>query len=240
MGARAGPGVGQLPDRGPTPTGIADGCFEWRGRSYRLDPNFPGSPHCCTAWGWLAAWQVQAPPGPSGPAEVGALTLEHHADGGWPFDFSARQIFQLARPAALRSVVTNIGAEPAPVGPAGTGTLSGRQARSRLHGSAAGAGRSDTSKLPVQPCAARCRRRRRAPGLRPLPRAGSVRTDPRRKRHVDAACSSRAARDLYATGRRPFLPSSRWSHVRNAINQPAPSALGFGDASSPARATRPG
>lgn len=206
---------------------IADGRFDWRGRSHRLDPNFPGSPHTLHGVGWLAAWQVQAPPGPSGPAEV-ALTLDHHADGGWPFDFSARQIFQLG-PTSLRCelAVTNTGAEPAPVG-LGWHPFFPRRARSRLHVECSGRWELDASKLPTQ--------------LVPQPGVdadvahlaydhcfegwvGPARI--RDERFTLTLRSSLGRLVIYTPQDAGHFAVEPVSHVRNAINQPAPSALGL-------------
>ena len=128
---------------------IAQGRFNWQGRPYQLALELrrqPASP------GWrrhLSRWEFEPPSGPSGPAEV-ALTLEHRADDGWPFDFQARQLFQLG-PTSLRAElsVTNTSAQAAPVG-LGWRRYFPRRARSRLHVECSGRWELDPFKLPTQ------------------------------------------------------------------------------------------
>lgn len=128
---------------------IAHGRFDWQGQSFRLALNFDGSPHPLHGTGWLSRWQVQPAQGPAGPSEV-ALTLEHRADAGWPFDFGARQLFQLS-PTTLRCELelANRGAQAMPAG-LGWHPWFPCRTRSRLHAECTGRWELDALKLPTQ------------------------------------------------------------------------------------------
>ena len=206
---------------------IAQGRFSWQGRPYQLALNFDDSPHPLHGVGWQSCWQVEAPQGPSGPAEV-ALTLAHHADDGWPFDFHARQIFQLG-PSSLRCelTITNTDQRAAPVG-LGWHPYFPRRARSRLHAECSGRWELDALKLPTQ--------------LVPQPGvdadvahlaydhcfegwSGPARI--RDERFMLTLRSSLARLVIYTPPDADFFAVEPVSHVTNAINQPAPSALGL-------------
>lgn len=69
---------------------IRAGRFVFDGRDVQLRRNFGDRPHSIHGHGWQAPWTV---------ADAGASTaiLEYrHAAGPWPFDYSARQTFELA------------------------------------------------------------------------------------------------------------------------------------------------
>lgn len=206
---------------------IAQGRFDWHGRHYELAPNFDDSPHPLHGTGWQSRWQVQAPQGPAGPAEV-ALTLEHRADEGWPFDFSARQLFQLS-PTTLRCEleVTNLSPRAAPMG-LGWHPWFPRRTRSRLHVECTGRWEIDALKLPTQ--------------LVPQPGvdadvahlaydhdfegwSGPARI--RDERFALTLRSSLARLVICTPADAARFAVEPVSHVRNAINQPAPSALGL-------------
>lgn len=206
---------------------IDHGRFSWQGRPWQLAPNFERSPHPLHGVGHQRAWQVEASSAPSGPAEV-ALTLEHRADDSWPFDFSARQLFQLG-PTSLRVElsVTNSSAQAAPVG-LGWHPYFPKRSRSRLHVECGGRWELDAMKLPTQ--------------LVPQP---GVDADvahlaydhvfdgwsgPARIRDELFALTLRSSLTrlvIYTPQDADYFCVEPVSHVTNAINQPAPSALGL-------------
>lgn len=206
---------------------IAQGRFAWQGRPYQLALNFDDSPHPLHGVGWLSRWDVEARQGPSGPAEV-ALTLVHRADDGWPFDFTARQLFQLG-PTSLRCElsVTNTDPRAAPVG-LGWHPYFPRRTRSRLHVECSGRWELDALKLPTQ--------------LVPQPGvdadvahlaydhcfegwSGPARI--RDERFMLTLRSSLGRLVIYTPADADYFAVEPVSHVTNAINQPAPSALGL-------------
>jgi aldose 1-epimerase len=206
---------------------IAQGRFNWQGRPHQLALNFDDSPHPLHGVGWRSCWQVDAPHGPSGPAEV-ALTLDHRADDGWPFDFSARQLFQLG-PTSLRCemAITNTGRDPAPAG-LGWHPFFPRRERSRLHVECSGRWELDALKLPTQL----------------VPQAGvdadvahldydhcfegwSGPARIRDERFTLTLRSSLGRLVIYTPQNAAYFAVEPVSHVTNAINQPAPSALGL-------------
>lgn len=206
---------------------IAQGRFAWQGRPYQLALNFDDSPHPLHGVGWLSRWKVEARQGPSGPAEV-ALTLVHRADDGWPFDFTARQLFQLG-PTSLRCElsVTNTDHRAAPVG-LGWHPYFPRRTRSRLHVECSGRWELDALKLPTQ--------------LVPQPGvdadvahlaydhcfegwSGPARI--RDERFTLTLRSSLGRLVIYTPADADYFAVEPVSHVTNAINQPAPSALGL-------------
>jgi aldose 1-epimerase len=206
---------------------IAHGRFNWQGHPFQLALNFDTSPHPLHGIGWLSRWEVEPPSGPSGPAEV-ALTLDHHADERWPFDFSARQLFQLS-PTSLRAElsVTNTAAQAVPVG-LGWHPYFPRRARSRLHVECSGRWELDALKLPTQ--------------LVPQPGVDADLahlaydhcfegwSGPARIRDERFALTLRSSLDrlvIYTPQGEDFFSVEPVSHVTNAINQPAPSALGL-------------
>lgn len=206
---------------------IDHGRFTWQGRAYQLAPNFEGSPHTLHGVGHLSAWQVEASQGPSAPAEV-ALTLDHRADDGWPFDFQARQLFQLG-PTSLHAElsVTNTCAHAAPFG-LGWHPYFPKRARSRLHVECSGRWELDAQKLPTQ--------------LVPQPGvdADIAHLDydhgfegwsgPARIRDELFALTLRSSLSrlvIYTPQDKDYFCVEPVSHVTNAINQPAPSALGL-------------
>ncbi|HRP29448.1 MAG TPA: aldose 1-epimerase [Burkholderiaceae bacterium] len=206
---------------------IDQGRFDWHGRSYRLAPNLEAGPHPLHGVGHLGAWRVEPSIGPSGPGEV-ALVLEHRGDDSWPFDFEARQLFQLG-PTSLRTElsVTNRSAQAAPFG-LGWHPYFPKRARSRLHVECSGRWEIDASKLPTQ--------------LVPQPGVdadiahldydhgfegwiGAARI--RDERFALTLRSSLTRLVLYTPQAKDYFCVEPVSHVANAINQPAPSALGL-------------
>lgn len=206
---------------------IAQGRFAWQGRPYQLAMNFEGSPHPLHGVGYLSPWSVEAPAGPSGPAEV-ALALVHRADDGWPFDFEARQLFQLS-PTSLRCElsITNTASHSAPVG-LGWHPYFPKRARSRLHVECSGRWELDALKLPTQ--------------LVPQPGVDADLSHleydhcfegwsgPARIRDERFALTLRSSLSrlvIYTPPGEDYFAVEPVSHVTNAINQPAPSALGL-------------
>ncbi len=206
---------------------IAQGRFDWQGQPYQLAPNFEGSPHPLHGVGYLSRWEVEPPSGPSGPAEV-TLTLNHRADEGWPFDFTARQLFQLS-PTSLRAElsITNTASHAAPVG-LGWHPYFPKRARSRLHVECSGRWELDALKLPTQ--------------LVPQPGidADLAHLDydhcfegwsgPARIRDELFALTLRSSLSrlvIYTPQGEDFFAVEPVSHVTDAINKPAPSARGL-------------
>lgn len=206
---------------------VDHGRFQWRGQSYQLTPNTDAGPHALHGVGHLGVWQVEPGDGTSGPAEV-ALTLEHRADDGWPFEFRARQLFQLG-PTSLHTElrVTNTSAQAAPFG-LGWHPYFPRRARSRLHVDCSGRWEVDALQLPTQ--------------LVPQPGvdADLAHLDydhgfegwsgPARIRDERFALTLRSSLSrlvIYTPPAKDYFCVEPVSHVTNAINQPAPSALGL-------------
>lgn len=69
---------------------IANGRFEFDGRTIALAPNWPGQRHPMHGDGWSAAWQVERCDGSSAD-----IAYEHDGRTGWPFRYRARQSFEL-------------------------------------------------------------------------------------------------------------------------------------------------
>jgi len=206
---------------------IAHGRFNWQGHPFQLALNFDGDPHPLHGVGWMSRWEVEPPSGPSGPAEV-ALRLDHRADDNWPFDFSARQLFQLS-PTSLRAELslTNTAAQAAPVG-MGWHPYFPRRARSRLHVECNGRWELDALKLPTQ--------------LVPQPGVDADLahlaydhcfegwSGPARIRDERFALTLRSSLTrlvIYTPQGEDYFAVEPVSHVTNAVNQPAPSALGL-------------
>jgi len=119
--------------------------FQWAGKTYTTEPNFPDSPHSLHGVGWRRAWQV---------AEAGEksalLRLSHAADGDWPFAFEAEQQFELADGALmLRLAARNTADVPAPMG-LGWHPYFPKRTRSRLHIELTGRWEADATKLPTR------------------------------------------------------------------------------------------
>ena len=206
---------------------IADGRFAWQGRSHRLELSPEDGPHALHGVGHLSRWRVEPPSLPGAPAEV-ALTLAHAADAAWPFDFAARQLLQLT-PTSLRAelVVTNTGTQAAPFG-LGWHPYFPKRTRSRLHVDCSGRWELDARKLPTQlvPQAgidadvARLDFDNVFEGV-----SGAARI--RDERFTLLLCSSLPRLVVYTPQDRDYFAVEPVSHVSNAINQPAPSALGL-------------
>jgi aldose 1-epimerase len=90
---------------------IANGRFDFAGQSYELASNFPG-PHTLHGVGWRRGWRTLR-----AEAALCEIALDHGPDADWPFDFAARQRFELsAAGLAVTIAVTNIADRPAPAG----------------------------------------------------------------------------------------------------------------------------
>src|ERR687885_685521 len=66
---------------------IRGGCFTFRGRTVRIEPNMPGDPSPLHGQGWLNAWAVEAQ------SDSAATLTYEHAPGEWPWSYAARQEF---------------------------------------------------------------------------------------------------------------------------------------------------
>lgn len=91
---------------------IDRGCFLWRGRTHRVQPNFLPEPHAIHGVGWQRPWTVVSV------ADAQAvLRYQHQADAAWPFAFECQQTHQLDDDGWMASLhVTNLDTRPAPVG----------------------------------------------------------------------------------------------------------------------------
>lgn len=92
---------------------IANGRFEFEGRSVFLSPNFPGAdhPHPLHGFGWLSEWSLIE-------ADQTLATLRfRHERGEWPWCFTATQHFNLgAGGLEMRLLLVNDDDRPMPFG----------------------------------------------------------------------------------------------------------------------------
>jgi aldose 1-epimerase len=85
--------------------------FRWEGQDFELAANVD-EPHTLHGVGWQRPWEVAA-----ADAAQAELRLVHRADAFWPFDFEARQHFELTPQALrLRMSVRNTDARVQPLG----------------------------------------------------------------------------------------------------------------------------
>lgn len=90
---------------------IRGGCFTFRGRTVRLEPNMAGDVSPLHGQGWLNPWEVE-----SADSRTAALTYRHKR-GEWPWSYEARQHFELdERGFSVRLFCLNNGDEPMPCG----------------------------------------------------------------------------------------------------------------------------
>jgi aldose 1-epimerase len=90
---------------------IRGGCFTFRGRTVRLQPNMPGDPSPLHGQGWLNPWAVERDDSSS------AVLTYHHRSGEWPWSYDARQEFSLdERGLSIRLTCRKTSDEPMPCG----------------------------------------------------------------------------------------------------------------------------
>ena len=90
---------------------IRGGCFSFRGRTVRLEPNMPGDPSPLHGQGWLNPWTVEEQSGSSA-----SLTYRHES-GEWPWSYEARQDFSLDEGGfSVRLTCRNSSTDPMPCG----------------------------------------------------------------------------------------------------------------------------
>jgi aldose 1-epimerase len=90
---------------------IRGGCFSFRGRTVRLEPNMPGDPSPLHGQGWLNPWTVEEQSGSSA-----SLTYRHES-GEWPWSYEARQDFSLDDGGfSVRLTCRNSSTDPMPCG----------------------------------------------------------------------------------------------------------------------------
>jgi aldose 1-epimerase len=90
---------------------IRGGCFTFRGRTVRLQPNMAGDPSPLHGQGWLNPWEVEET------SESSAALVFHHAAGEWPWDYEARQAFTVDEGGlSARLTCRNSSADPMPCG----------------------------------------------------------------------------------------------------------------------------
>lgn len=90
---------------------IRGGCFSFRGRTVRLEPNMAGDASPLHGQGWLNPWDVE-----SADSQTAVITYRHEP-GEWPWSYEARQHFELdERGFSVRLSCRNSGDEPMPCG----------------------------------------------------------------------------------------------------------------------------
>ena len=90
---------------------IRGGSFTFRGREVRLAPNMAGDASPLHGQGWLAAWDVEDK------SETRAILTFHHSAAEWPWDYEARQEFELdERSLAIGMSCHNESSEAMPCG----------------------------------------------------------------------------------------------------------------------------
>jgi aldose 1-epimerase len=90
---------------------IRGGRFTFRGREIRLAPNMAGDPSPLHGQGWLNAWIVERSD------ERRAVSSFRHEAGEWPWDYEARQEYELDEHGILiRLTCRNLSPEPMPCG----------------------------------------------------------------------------------------------------------------------------
>ena len=90
---------------------IRGGRFSFRGHEVRIAPNMAGDPSPLHGQGWLNPWRVE-----EASERRAVLTFRHEA-GEWPWDYEARQEFELdERRLVIRLSCRNSASEPMPCG----------------------------------------------------------------------------------------------------------------------------
>jgi len=90
---------------------IRGGCFTFRGRTIRLEPNMPGDPSPLHGQGWLNSWSVERKDSKS------ASLVYHHEPGEWPWTYDASQEFTLDEHGlSVLLTCSNKDTEPMPCG----------------------------------------------------------------------------------------------------------------------------
>jgi aldose 1-epimerase len=119
--------------------------FRWRGRDYRVEPNFEGSPHALHGVAWRRGWEVV-----DAGESCAELRLVHRADDDWPFHFEVRQRYALAPESIeLRLAFANTDRTEQPVG-LGWHPYFPKRPRSRLHIEIADRWEADALQLPTR------------------------------------------------------------------------------------------
>ena len=90
---------------------VRGGRFTFRGREVRLSPNMAGDASPLHGQGWLGAWDITEQ------SETRAILVFHHSAGEWPWEYEARQEFEIdERSLAIGLICRNISSEPMPCG----------------------------------------------------------------------------------------------------------------------------
>jgi aldose 1-epimerase len=126
---------------------IRDGRARFGGREIALAAGHPARPsgkHALHGLGWLRPWQVAE----AGPARA-RLRLAFEADGQWPWNFEASQLFELD-PSGLRCTLALTNRDSAPM-PAGIGhhPYFPHRPGTRLQAATAAMWRADAELMPV-------------------------------------------------------------------------------------------
>jgi len=90
---------------------IRGGCFRFRDRQVRLEPNMAGDPSPLHGQGWVNDWSVESA------SETQATLVFEHRGGEWPWSYRAAQHFRLAGDSLhIRLECRNTSEEPMPCG----------------------------------------------------------------------------------------------------------------------------
>ena len=90
---------------------IRGGEFRFRGRDIRLEPNMAGDPSPLHGQGWLNPWDVDLA------GETSAHLSFHHDSGEWPWNYDARQEFNIDEGGfTVTLTCRNLGPGPMPCG----------------------------------------------------------------------------------------------------------------------------
>ncbi|MFO1337704.1 MAG: aldose 1-epimerase [Burkholderiaceae bacterium] len=119
--------------------------FRWLGQDHTTQPNFDDNPHSVHGVAWQRPWTVVAKD-----AARAELSYRHQADAHWPFDFEARQVFELTPESlTMRLAITNLAGVAQPVG-LGWHPYFPKRTRSRLHIELTDRWEPDDSGLPTR------------------------------------------------------------------------------------------
>jgi aldose 1-epimerase len=201
---------------------IAQRQFGWLGRQYTLAPN-SDEPHNMHGTGWQDAWRVLE----HSLSRV-ALEYTHPSDPRWPFAFHVEQAFELTgNSLRITLAATNIDARQTPMG-LGWHPFFVRRPRSRVHLELRQRWDNDATKLPVAAVAQTTLDADVA--VLDLDNCFDGWSGPARIRDERFTLTLRSSLTrlvIYTPPDADYFAVEPVSHVTNAVNQPAPSALGL-------------
>ena len=119
--------------------------FNWLGKAYTTEANFPDMPHSLHGVAWQRPWTLVS----QGESEA-LLTYTHTPDAHWPFAFTVEQRFLLrADELRIDMSVRNDAPHPAPLG-LGWHPYFPKRQRSRLHAEVSERWECDATQLPTR------------------------------------------------------------------------------------------